>query len=86
MKICKVYIKGFQQFEDLELDFTNPKTGEPLDKICFIGRNGTGKSTILQILYQIINKIGPSSFIRIPFLLAKIKNKDTFFILAEFKP
>nr|MBP7284499.1 AAA family ATPase [Leptospiraceae bacterium] len=46
MKICKVYIKGFQQFEDLELDFTNPKTGEPLDKICFIGRNGTGKSTI----------------------------------------
>ena len=54
MKICKVYIKGFQQFEDLELDFTNPKTGEPLDKICFIGRNGTGKSTILQVLYHTI--------------------------------
>ena len=58
MKICKVYIKGFQQFEDLELDFTNPKTGEPLDKICFIGRNGTGKSTILKYLYQIIHNIG----------------------------
>jgi predicted ATP-dependent endonuclease of OLD family len=85
MKICKVYIKGFQQFEDLELDFTNPKTGEPLDKICFIGRNGTGKSTILQILYQIINKIGPSSFIRIPFLLAKIKNKDTFYYILYSK-
>ncbi|HBF88398.1 MAG TPA: hypothetical protein DDX39_07110 [Bacteroidales bacterium] len=50
MKICKIYIKDFQQFKDIELDFTNPTTGEPLDKICFIGRNGTGKSTLLNII------------------------------------
>ncbi len=50
MKICKIYIKGFQQFQDVELDFTNPETGEPLDKICFIGSNGTGKSKILRII------------------------------------
>ena len=48
MKICKIYIKGFQQFQDVELDFTNPETGEPLEKICFIGSNGTGKSTVLK--------------------------------------
>jgi ATPase subunit of ABC transporter with duplicated ATPase domains len=81
MKICKVYIKGFQQFEDLELDFTNPKTGEPLDKICFIGRNGTGKSTILRILNQIIHNIGnyrPSYF-----LLVKVKIQNNFFYLVN---
>ena len=50
MKICKIYIKDFEQFQDIELDFTNPETGEPLDKICFIGSNGTGKSKLLHII------------------------------------
>lgn len=84
MKICKVYIKGFQQFEDLELDFTNPKTGEPLDKICFIGRNGTGKSTILKLLHQIIHSAGisgPSSY----FLLIKVKVQDKFFYTVKIQ-
>ena len=85
MKICKVYIKGFQQFEDLELDFTNPKTGEPLDKICFIGRNGTGKSTILKYLYQIIHNIGLEIFTPLPFLLTKIKVQDNYFYTLHLK-
>lgn len=50
MKICKIIIKGFQQFDDVTLDFTHPETGEPLNQLCFIGQNGTGKSTILQLL------------------------------------
>lgn len=50
MKICKVVIENYQQFKHLELDFTHPETGEPLDKICFIGSNGTGKSTLLDLL------------------------------------
>jgi predicted ATP-dependent endonuclease of OLD family len=79
MKICKVYIKGFQQFEDLELDFTNPKTGEPLDKMCFIGRNGTGKSTILKYLYQIIHSLGLNGFIRAPFIISKVKVQNNFY-------
>ncbi len=64
MKICKIYIKGFQQFQDVELDFTNPETGEPLDKVCFIGSNGTGKSTVLRLISALIvdflNKDFPS--------------------------
>ena len=50
MKLAKVIIKDFQQFKHLELDLTHPKTGEPLEKFCLIGANGTGKSTILKIL------------------------------------
>jgi len=54
MKISRLVIKDFQQFKHLDLDFTYPKghpnEGEPLKKVCFIGRNGTGKSTILRLL------------------------------------
>lgn len=50
MKICKIYIGDYKQFKRLELDFTHPETGKPLDKICFIGRNGTGKSNLLELI------------------------------------
>ena len=39
MKICKIIIKDFHQFKDFELDLTHPETGEPLEKVCFIGSN-----------------------------------------------
>ena len=55
MKICKIYIKNFEQFQDIEFDFTNPDTGEPLDKICFIGSNGTGKSKLLSLIKWYFN-------------------------------
>lgn len=55
MKITKIIIKNFQQFQNFELDFTypigHPKAGLPLDKVCFIGSNGTGKTTLLNSLY-----------------------------------
>lgn len=54
MKIAWIRIKGFQQFEDTFIDFRHPETGEPLDKVCLIGRNGTGKSTVLDIIRSII--------------------------------
>src|ERR1700728_3377818 len=58
MKLCKVIIKDFQQFKHLELDFTYPeghdKAGEPLEKVCFIGRNGTGKTTLLNLIFQLL--------------------------------
>ncbi len=54
MKVLKLIISGYNQFKHLELDFTNPITGKPLDKICFIGRNATGKSTILWLLSEFI--------------------------------
>jgi predicted ATPase len=57
MKICKIYIKGYQQFQDVILDFTHPETGKPLDKICLIGSNGTGKTTLLQIINESLQRI-----------------------------
>ncbi len=63
MKICKLIIRGFQQFENTELDFTDPETGKPVDRICLIGRNGTGKSTILKILDQVLAKISEDGFL-----------------------
>jgi len=54
MKLLGIYIYNYLQFKDFEIDFTYPefhvKAGKPLDKICFIGRNGTGKSNLLNII------------------------------------
>jgi predicted ATP-dependent endonuclease of OLD family len=54
MKICKIYLRGFDQFQDVSLDFTHPQTGLPSDRICFIGRNGTGKSKLLLLMTQFL--------------------------------
>ena len=71
MKITKLHLKNYQQFKDLTLDFTHPETGEPLKKVCFIGRNGTGKTTILDRLSEIIEHIETKSSFRFVFLNKK---------------
>lgn len=53
-RIRKLHLQGVRQFRDVTLDFTHPETGEALDRICFIGRNGTGKSTVLELLRQLL--------------------------------
>lgn len=58
MKISKIIIKDFHQFKDFELDLTHPETGKPLEKVCFIGSNGTGKTKLLKIIDTLLN---PSS-------------------------
>lgn len=54
MKIYKIDIKEFHQFKDFSLDLTYPKghakEGQPLDKVCFIGQSGTGKTTLLELI------------------------------------
>ncbi len=54
MKIHKIILKDYQQFKDLEIDLTYPlgheKAGQPLDKVCFIGQSGTGKTTLLRLI------------------------------------
>jgi predicted ATPase len=58
LKICWMRIVGFQQFQDVFLDFTHPETGEPLDKICLIGANGTGKTVVLEEIFGSISHMG----------------------------
>ncbi|MFN5847914.1 MAG: hypothetical protein ACK43K_05460, partial [Chitinophagales bacterium] len=54
MKVTRIEIKDFNQFKSLDIDLTYPKghakEGQPLDKVCFIGQSGTGKTTLLKIL------------------------------------
>jgi len=59
MKISKLHIDQFRHLENLDFDFTYPddfhleeKRGKPLDKICFIGQSATGKTGLLQLIYD----------------------------------
>ena len=54
MRISEIYIKNYLQFKDFRLNLTYPDTGQPLDKICFIGSNGTGKTTLLNLVWILI--------------------------------
>ncbi|MFK8005466.1 MAG: AAA family ATPase [Saprospiraceae bacterium] len=54
MKISHFKISNGFQFDDFGVDLIYPKghekEGQPLDKICFIGQSGTGKTTIMEEL------------------------------------
>ena len=59
MKISKLHIDSFRHLENLDFDFTYPKdykdkekAGKPLDKICFIGQSATGKTGLLELIYE----------------------------------
>jgi len=85
MKILELRIKGFQQFQNIKLDFTD-KDGNPLNKICFIGRNGTGKSTILNILKELIVSHNMSDIKIAPFFYLKFKiDKNIFYYFSTSK-
>lgn len=62
MKISKLHIDQFRHLENLDFDFTYPedfhieeKRGKPLDKICFIGQSATGKTGLLELIFEYIN-------------------------------
>lgn len=61
MKITGIDIGEYRQFKNIKFDFTypkgHPKEGKPLDKVCFIGQSGTGKTTLLNIIWEFLNTI-----------------------------
>lgn len=55
MKISKLRIDQFRHLENLDFDFTyqsGERKGQPLDKICFIGQSATGKTSLLDLIYE----------------------------------
>ncbi|MGH1334692.1 MAG: AAA family ATPase [Aureispira sp.] len=52
MFVSGIEISEHNQFKGFKLDLTYPeghkKAGQPLDKVCFIGQSGTGKTTLLE--------------------------------------
>ncbi len=61
MKISNLEIEKYRHLENLSFDFTyqsGPKKGQPLDKICFIGQSASGKTSLLELVYeQILNSL-----------------------------
>lgn len=54
MKVQSIHLKHFKKFRDREFPFINPETGLAKDLIVLIGKNGSGKSTILQTIAAIL--------------------------------
>ena len=95
MKVKEIYIKDFRQFKDFKLDLTYPKghakEGLPLDKVCFIGQSGTGKTNLLKLLYLIrmpgdfkekLNASAQDLIDKVAFRLTNSKNED---LVMSFK-
>jgi predicted ATP-dependent endonuclease of OLD family len=55
MKISKLHIDQFRHLENLDFDFTyqsGERKGQPLNKICFIGQSASGKTSLLELIYE----------------------------------
>jgi len=60
MKLKKIIIKNYKQLKNIEIDLTypkgHPKAGKPLDKICILGKSGTGKTTLLRLIKWFVSR------------------------------
>lgn len=58
MKLTTLEIGEFLRFKDVKFDFTYPpghkNAGQPLHKVCFIGQSGTGKTSLLNLIKNIV--------------------------------
>ena len=59
MRIKKLHLKNFRQFEDLEINF--PETS---NVVVFIGENGCGKSTVLDAAAFYLEQIADRAITR----------------------
>lgn len=65
MKISKLNIESYRHLQNLDFDFTyqtGERKGQPLDKICFIGQSATGKTGLLELIYEHISHILNNEF------------------------
>ncbi len=62
MRIERIIIRNWRQFENLDIplrrDLGFTLGSEPLKRICFIGTNGTGKSTLLRLVFETLDLVG----------------------------
>ncbi|WP_375604881.1 AAA family ATPase [Flavobacterium davisii] len=97
MKISKLYIDEYKHLKDLNFDFTYPMDfhdetmrGKPLNKICFIGQSATGKTSLLELIFEnlkhlleletidnkyLFNLFGDSNLLKGELIL-KLKNEE----------
>lgn len=77
-KIRKIKFQKHPILKNLELDFCG-KDGKAFDTIIFAGENGTGKSTIINILYEVA-----SHTIKCPVLVEFEDNKGKIFNIEYY--
>lgn len=58
MKLLRLYIHNSGVFKNTLIDFTHH--GEPHDLICLAGVNGSGKTTVMELIFNLINFINPN--------------------------
>ncbi len=77
MKIKSLHIEAYRHLENVNFDFTYPeghaKAGKPLDKICIIGQSATGKTTLLELIKDVISKLDLVEIINRQYLLGHHK-------------
>lgn len=72
MKISKLHIDKFRHLENLDFDFTyqsGERKGQPLDKICFIGQSATGKTGLLDLIFDFSKQALNSQVIQDKYLM-----------------
>ena len=69
MKITGIDIGEYRQFKNIKFDFTYPeghsKAGQPLEKVCFIGQSGTGKTTLLNVIWEFFKVVDDALQVKI---------------------
>jgi len=69
MKITGIDIGEYRQFKNIKFDFTYPeghsKAGQPLEKVCFIGQSGTGKTTLLNMIWAFFKVVDDALQVKI---------------------
>ena len=67
MRITAILLKDYRQFRSFYLPLVDPNTGEALTKVCLIGANATGKSTLLALIAQFLEHGVPNRAIVLGF-------------------
>ena len=57
MRLLRLYIDGCGVFQNTLIDFTH--NGEPQNILCLAGVNGSGKTTIMELILNLVNFINP---------------------------
>lgn len=78
MRISKIRLPNYLHYKkDLEIDLTYPKghkkAGKPLKKVCFLGQSGTGKTTLLNIIANLVSDFVKNEKCKSP--LEKVENE-----------